>query len=115
VPLSCNSDGGRFHLLTKGCRRDGAESLAGSAAGYVLPRHSGTPTPRWLGSAVLGIGLASLFSEVAHEMASTAMPAFPGSLGMGSAALGLIEGLADGTSSVAKLPASPAHWLWLGT
>jgi MFS family permease len=58
---------------------------------------------RWTGSAVVGIGLASLFSDVGHEMATTAMPAFLASLGVGSAALGLIEGLADGASSVAKL------------
>jgi MFS family permease len=36
-------------------------------------------------------------------MATAAMPAFLASLGVGSAALGLIEGLADGASSVAKL------------
>jgi MFS family permease len=52
---------------------------------------------------VVGIGLASLFSDVGHEMATTAMPAFLVSLGMGSAVLGLIEGLADGASSIAKL------------
>ena len=58
---------------------------------------------RWLNSTVLGIGLASLCSDVGHEMATTAMPAFLASLGVGSAVLGLIEGLADGLSSFAKL------------
>jgi MFS family permease len=52
---------------------------------------------------VLGIGLASLFSDVGHEMATTAMPALLASLGAGSAILGLIEGTADGLSSFAKL------------
>jgi MFS family permease len=52
---------------------------------------------------VLGIGLASLFSDVGHEMATAAMPALLASLGASSAVLGLIEGLADGLSSFAKL------------
>jgi MFS family permease len=58
---------------------------------------------RWLNSTVLGIGLASLFSDVGHEMATTAMPALLATLGASSAVLGLIEGLADGLSSFTKL------------
>jgi hypothetical protein len=58
---------------------------------------------RWLNSTVLGIGLASLCSDVGHEMATTALPAFLATIGASSAALGLIEGLADGLSSFAKL------------
>jgi MFS family permease len=58
---------------------------------------------RWLNATVLGIGLASLCSDVGHEMATTSMPALLASLGASSAALGLIEGLADGLSSFAKL------------
>jgi MFS family permease len=57
----------------------------------------------WLNSTVLGIGVASFFSDVGHEMATTAMPALLGMLGATPAALGLIEGLADGVSSFAKL------------
>lgn len=57
----------------------------------------------WLNRTVLGIGLASLFSDVGHEMATTAMPALLASLGVSSAVLGLIEGTADGLSSLAKL------------
>jgi MFS family permease len=57
----------------------------------------------WLNSTVLGIGLASLFSDIGHEMATTAMPTFLATLGVGSAVLGFIEGLADGLSSFAKL------------
>lgn len=61
-------------------------------------------TPRrWLNSTVLGIGLASLCSDVGHEMATTAMPALLASLGASSATLGLIEGAADGLASFAKL------------
>ncbi|MEO6995825.1 MAG: MFS transporter [Lacunisphaera sp.] len=58
---------------------------------------------RWLNSTVLGIGLASLCSDVGHEMATAAMPAFLASIGASSAVLGLIEGTADGLSSFAKL------------
>jgi MFS family permease len=61
------------------------------------------PGKGWLNSTVLGIGLASLFSDVGHEMATTAMPALLATLGAGPAALGLIEGLADGLSSFVKL------------
>jgi MFS family permease len=58
---------------------------------------------RWLNSTVLGIGVASLFNDICHEMATTAMPVLLATLGVSSAALGLIEGLADGISSFAKL------------
>lgn len=58
---------------------------------------------KWLNPTVLGIGLASLFSDVGHEMATSAMPALLASVGANSAALGLIEGLADSFSSFAKL------------
>lgn len=61
--------------------------------------------PHWLNSTVLGIGLASLFSDAAHEMATAAMPALLALLAAGSASayLGVIEGLADGLSSFVKL------------
>lgn len=52
---------------------------------------------------VLGIGVASLFSDVGHEMATAVLPLLIVTLGGGSAALGLIEGVADGASSFAKL------------
>jgi MFS family permease len=47
--------------------------------------------------------VASLFSDVGHEMATTAMPVLLATLGANSAALGLIEGVADAVSSFAKL------------
>ncbi len=62
------------------------------------------PKPsRWLNRTVLGVGLASLFSDWSHEIATAAMPAFLASLGVAAAWLGLIEGVSDGLSSVAKL------------
>jgi len=57
----------------------------------------------WINPTVIGIGLASLFSDVGHEMATAAMPALLASIGASSAAVGIIEGLADGLSSFAKL------------
>lgn len=51
----------------------------------------------------LGVALASLFSDVSHELATAVLPAVLLGLGAGPAALGLIEGSADGISTVAKL------------
>ncbi|HMK73328.1 MAG TPA: MFS transporter, partial [Myxococcaceae bacterium] len=50
-----------------------------------------------------GVAVASLFSDVGHEIATTVLPSLVASLGGASAALGLIEGVADGASSAAKL------------
>jgi MFS family permease len=62
------------------------------------------PTPEsWLNRSTLGAGLASLFSDVSHELATAVLPSFLLSLGAGPAALGWIEGTADGLSAVAKL------------
>jgi MFS family permease len=44
-----------------------------------------------------------LLSDVSHELATAVLPAFLVSLGAGSAALGWIEGSADGLSALAKL------------
>jgi MFS family permease len=58
---------------------------------------------RWLTSTVFGIGMASLFSDLSHETVTSVMPALLASMGVAAAALGTIEGVADGLSSVAKL------------
>jgi hypothetical protein len=58
---------------------------------------------RWLNRTVLGIGLASLFSDWSHEIATTLMPAFLASMGVAAAWLGLIEGVSNGLSSFAKM------------
>ncbi len=63
------------------------------------------PPARWLNRTTLGVGLTSLFSDWSHEIATTVLPAFLASLGAGPGWLGLIEGTADGLSSVAKLTA----------
>jgi MFS family permease len=61
------------------------------------------PRTRWLNRTVLGIGLASLFSDWSHEIATTVMPAFLATMGVAAAWLGLIEGVSDGLSSFAKM------------
>lgn len=69
------------------------------------PRSEVMPSPnsKWLTRGVLGIGLASLFSDWGHEAATSLLPAFLASLGAPPFALGVIEGVADGLSSFAKL------------
>jgi MFS family permease len=67
--------------------------------------HSGPArsSPHWLNRTVLGIGLASLFSDWSHEIATTVLPAFLATMGVAAAWLGFIEGIADGLSSFAKM------------
>ncbi|HEV7668061.1 MAG TPA: MFS transporter [Thermoanaerobaculia bacterium] len=57
----------------------------------------------WLNRSTLGVALASLFSDISHELATAVLPAVLLALGAGPAALGLIEGSADGISTLAKL------------
>ncbi len=57
----------------------------------------------WLNRTVFGIGLASLFSDWAHETATTILPAFLASMGAAAAWLGVIEGCSDGLASFAKM------------
>jgi len=52
---------------------------------------------------VVGVGLASLFSDWSHEIATTLLPAFLATMGVAAAWLGVIEGVSDGLSSLAKL------------
>jgi MFS family permease len=52
---------------------------------------------------VLAIGLASLFEDWSHEIATTVLPAFLATMGAAAVWLGLIEGVSDGLSSFAKM------------
>ena len=63
----------------------------------------GSPAKSWLNRTVIGIALASLFSDWSHEIATAVLPGFLGSLGVAAAWLGIIEGVSDGLSSFAKL------------
>ena len=58
---------------------------------------------RWLNRTVLGIGLASLCSDFSHEVATALLPTFLATMGVAAAWLGIIEGVSDGLSSVAKM------------
>ena len=57
----------------------------------------------WLSRTVLGIGLASLLSDLSHETVTSLLPSLLASLGVAAGALGTIEAVADGMSSFAKL------------
>ncbi len=61
-----------------------------------------TPS-RWLTTTVLGIILATFFSDVSHEMCTAVLPMYLTTVGLGPAALGVIEGLADFLVSISKL------------
>lgn len=63
------------------------------------------PAPRgWLNRNILGMGLASLFSDWNHEMATAILPLFLSTvLGAPAFALGLIEGVADGISTLFQI------------
>jgi MFS family permease len=59
---------------------------------------------RWLNRGVAGIGVASFFSDVSHEVPTALLPSLlTTTLGAPAAALGTIEGIADGIAGAAKL------------
>src|SRR5579863_10745439 len=62
-----------------------------------------TTNARWLTRGVFGIGLASLCSDWGHEIGTSLLPILLAGLGAPAYALGVIEGVADGVSSFAKL------------
>jgi MFS family permease len=66
-----------------------------------------TPTKeRWLGPGVAGIGTASFLADVGHEIPTALLPnLLTATLGAPAAALGLIEGIADGLAGTARLAA----------
>jgi MFS family permease len=53
--------------------------------------------------AVVGFGLTSFFSDLAHESVSAVLPLFLASLGAPPIGLGLVEGVSDAASSLFKL------------
>ena len=59
---------------------------------------------RWLTPGVGGIGAASLLADVGHEIPTALLPnLLTATLGAPAAALGLIEGVADGLAGAARL------------
>ena len=67
--------------------------------------HQPVPEPGrpWITRAVMGIVLATFLSDCSHEMATAVLPMYLASIGLGPAALGMIEGVADLLVSIAKL------------
>ncbi|MDW8265692.1 MAG: MFS transporter, partial [Gemmataceae bacterium] len=67
--------------------------------------HGSTPVAgrQWISRTVLAIVLATFFSDVSHEMCTAVLPLYVAVLGLGPAALGLIEGVADFLVSISKL------------
>jgi len=70
-----------------------------------LSEHLTAPPPlRWLNRNVLGIGFADLAADANYEMVFAVLPLFI-TVGLGAPALavGLVEGVGDGSSAVVKL------------
>lgn len=62
----------------------------------------------WLTRGVAGVGLASFFSDSGHEIATALLPTFiTVTLRSTAGALGVIEGISDALTGVAKLVAGP--------
>jgi len=57
----------------------------------------------WINRTVIGIIAATFFSDVGHEMVTAVLPMYLAGVGLGPAALGLMEGLADLLFSLSKL------------
>ena len=69
---------------------------------------TGDPGRRWLTRGVGSAGLASFFSDSGHEIATSILPSFvTHTLHSSAAALGLIEGLSDALTGLAKLIGGP--------
>ena len=66
---------------------------------------SGQSQKNWLNRNVVGMTLASFFSDTGHEAATSILPLFLISIGAPPFALGTIEGVADAISSFVKLGA----------
>jgi MFS family permease len=61
------------------------------------------PDEPWLTPGVRGIGAASLLADVGHEIPTSLLPSLlTGTLGAPAAALGVIEGVADGLAGAAR-------------
>lgn len=60
-------------------------------------------TKSLLNRSVIGMGVTSFLSDASHEMATAILPGFLTAIGAPPSALGIIEGVADATSSFVKL------------
>lgn len=70
----------------------------------VIEAHGEDGTPiLWFNRNIAGMCLASLLSDLGHEMATAILPLFLATLGATPSALGIIEGASDGAATFAKL------------
>jgi MFS family permease len=89
-------------LLPTGGRRLSRPSLAGRA-------QSAAPATRpglfaGIGRTVAALSLVSMFTDLGSEMIYPLLPVFlSATLGLGTASIGLIEGMADSTASLRRL------------
>jgi MFS family permease len=81
-------------------------------------KHSNSTTPsagpaprtpvRWLTRGVASVGLTSFFSDFGHEITTSILPSFvTATLRSSAGALGLIEGISDALTGIAKLLSGP--------
>lgn len=77
-------------------------------AGGLSGRNDRPPASRWLTRGVASVGLTSFFSDSGHEIATALLPTFLiSTLHASAASLGLIEGVSDALTGVAKLVSGP--------
>lgn len=89
----------RNHTRSDWCGVVTAESNAAEAEG---------PDKNWLTPGVGSVAAASFFSDSGHEIATSVLPSFLTSVLHGSAAsLGVIEGVSDALTGLAKLIGGP--------
>jgi MFS family permease len=82
--------------------------MTDSAAAEPSPAADESKHQGWLNRGVASVGLASFFSDSGHEIATAILPSFVVSTLRGSAGtLGLIEGLSDALTGIAKLIGGP--------
>ena len=67
------------------------------------------PPDNWLNRNVVGLAVNRFLSDLGHEAGTSILPLFLAAIGAPAAALGLMEGVADGLSSFTKLLGG-----WLG-
>lgn len=90
-------------------RTGGGEPVSDPRAETAQPEGPAPVTPArppaaWLGPPVRGIGAASLLADLGHEVPTALLPGLlTGALGAPAAALGVIEGVADGLAGAARL------------
>lgn len=82
--------------------RDGRWAKLAAVAGPI--NDDDAQRQNWLTPGVIGIGAASFFADVGHEVPTALLPSLlTSTLGGPASALGLIEGISDGLAGVARL------------